>query len=424
MTLGWPEVPFNPVTAPVSQPLQPYELLAGPLGLLLLIPFVPLLRSAARARPREALLSVAFLWLFATLGPIATAVFVGGTLAGVLWVTLLGTLRRRGALGKHAMIAGVWIGLNALALPLWWQATWQWYGWLPSRFAVFHSIGFAYVLLRLIAWGVDWAKDPAQPLRLGDTLCWLFYPPSLRNGPFLLRKGFLARLDEWDLRRPVRWKAVFAHFGMALVGLAGLGACALNVPRVPDGATDFFADPASYDTNSLLRVLYLVPLMVYCFLWSYNALALALGTWIGLPLETNFHWLPTVTSVRDFWRRWNITVGAWIRDYIYIPLGGNRAFGPVVYLASFGYCGIWHGAAWGFVAWPIVPVVAMSVQRRWDAYRQRRGWDQQPPSRAWLVCCWLLTMHLGVLTLIIFSDFEHMGLRLLAELGRRVVGLG
>jgi D-alanyl-lipoteichoic acid acyltransferase DltB (MBOAT superfamily) len=335
-------------------------------------------------------------------------------------------------LGRKAMIAATWIGLNALALPLWWQATWSWYSWEPydndwlpySRLAVFHSIGFAYTLLRLIAWGVDWARNPDLPMRPSATLCWLFYPPIIRNGPFLLRDRFLERYDAWDPRAaPSRW-LVLRDLAGGFVGLTMMAIVGANLPQVPvteSGVTlpDFYAAPANYDTNTLLRAVYLIPVMVYFFLWTYNQFALAAGRWIGIEVDSNMYWLPTATSVRQFWRRWNLNVGAWIRDYVYIPLGGKRAFGPLVYLASFGYCGIWHGAAWGFVAWPLVPVVAMSVQRYWDRYREHRGWHERRSSAAWLFFSWLLTMHCGVVTVFIFSDFHHMGLRVFGELWQR-----
>jgi D-alanyl-lipoteichoic acid acyltransferase DltB (MBOAT superfamily) len=426
--IPYPEVPFNPVTA--ATPLTVAELIAAPIGLAAVLPFVPGARWLARVNRVAALLALAGLWLVLTLGPVSTAIFVGATLVASGYLCGLVALRRREWLSKRGMIAATWIGLNLLALPLWWKATWWWYSWEhrtsawpdTSRLAVFHSIGFAYVLLRLIAWGVDWAKEPRTPLRPAATLCWLFYPPIVRNGPFLLRQHFLERFDAWDPRTKVPWRRVLTDLGGGLLGAAVMVVLFQNLPKVTAGGVDFFAAPWEYDTNTLLRAVYLIPILVYFFLWTYNQFALGISRWVGIPVDSNFHWLPTATSFREFWRRWNLNVGAWIRDYIYIPLGGKHAFGPLVYLASFGYCGIWHGAAPSFLAWPLVPIVALSIQRRWDEYRRWRGWDQRPSSRLWLGFSWLLTMHCGVLTVFIFSDFEHVGLRVFGELWRRLAG--
>ncbi|MBN2445558.1 MAG: hypothetical protein JXO22_02460, partial [Phycisphaerae bacterium] len=371
-----------------------------------------------------ALLALPAAWLLLTLGPWGCAVFIGGVLAGAAWVVLLGTLRRRKILSRRQMIALVWIGLNLMILPVWWKARWWWYGWPDpdfgaSRLAALHPIGFAYVLLRLIAWGVDWAGNPGDRLRLRDTLCWLFYPPGLRNGPFMLRDAFMQRLDAWQPRNKVPWGKVLKHLGWALLGLAGLVVASNNLPKPL--AVDFFTAPEMYDTNSLLRAFYILPVVIYCFLYGYNEIALAAAHWVGISVDTNFINVPLATSPRDFWRRWNVTVGDWIRKYIYIPLGGKYAFAPLVYLISFGYCGVWHGAAWGYVGWPVIQMVALSIQRQWDRFRTWRGWRDMPPSKPWIVVCWLLTMHCQLLTVFVFADFHHMGLLLMGELWKRLL---
>ncbi len=413
-----PEVPFNPVTA--YEAIRPDELIAGPFGLLLFMPLIPLVRLAARRWPHGALLGFSLLWLIATLGPAGCAVFIGAALAGSAWVVILGHLRRRQQLGRRQMIALTWIGLHLLMLPLWWVATWSWYGWGPSRLAALHPIGLSYILLRLLAWGVDWAANPPDRLRLRDTLCWLFYPPGLRNSPFLLRASFLTRLSDWNPRAAIPATPVLKQAGWGLLGLIGLAVCMKNIPRVIAPGEDYFARPDAYDTNQLVCVAYLLPIMVYLFLWTYNQIALTASLWLGIPVDTNFQRLPLATSVREFWRRWNISVGLWVRDYIYIPLGGNRAFAPLVFLACFGYCGVWHGAAWSFVAWAVTQAAALTVQRGWDGYRKRRGWDTRPSSRAWLVCCWILTVHYQLLTVLVFADFRHFGVRLYGELWSRL----
>jgi D-alanyl-lipoteichoic acid acyltransferase DltB (MBOAT superfamily) len=420
-----PELPFNPVTT--SRLPEPQELMAGPLGLLLFLPLVPLVRWLAPRHPHLALLLPTALWLVATLNPLGALAFVGGILAGAAWIVLLGTLRNAGRLGRRPMIALVWIGLHVLVAPLWWWASWPVFGWpapdgMPVRFAPLHPVGFAYVLLRLIAWGVDWANRPGEPLRARDTLCWLFYAPGLRNGPFLLRDVFLERFAAWRPAAPVAWRPVLRHFGRALLGLTAMGLLGQAVPRIPADGADFFADPAAYSTAALLAVFYCVPVLVYFFLWTYNELAQGTALWVGIPVDANFLSVPRATSPREFWRRWNVNVGAWIRKYIYIPLGGKYAVGPFVFLAAFGYCGIWHGAAWGFVAWPLIQMVALSIQRQWDRYRTWRGWADLPPSRPWLAVCWLLTMHTQMLTVLVFSDFRYAGVRLLPELCGRLLG--
>lgn len=417
-----PQPLFNPLTAPADQLLTGWEILAGPFGLIVLIPLIPLLRLAARSHPRIALALASLIWLVATTGPLAALVLLAGCLLASAWVVVLSRLRRAGRLGPRLMIALVWLGLAALMFPLWWHARWSWYGWGDgSRMAVLHNIGVAYFFLRLIAWGVDLARNPGDSLRARETLCWLLYPPCMRLGPVLLRQTFLERFDAWQPSAPPAWKEVGQRFGLFALGVFGLAVVMRNTPLVPLGASDFFASPDEYTTGKLLRVFYLVPLQIYLMLWTYNELAAALSLWIGIRVDNNFDWLPRATSVRDFWRRWHVTVGLWLRDYIYIPLGGNRGLVPLHYAAVFGFCAVWHGASWSFLAWGASQALALTVQRWWDLLRRRLGWPDRPTSRARTLLCWLVTMHYQIATIIVFVDFEHLGWRIFGEIGRRLL---
>jgi alginate O-acetyltransferase complex protein AlgI len=407
---------FNPLTSPT--PLSLRELLAGPLGLIAFLPLVPFVVLLARRYRRGALVLGGLVWLLPTLGLPTAAVLLVGVAAGTGWIILLGTLRRRDRLGQRGMIALVWVGLHALVLPLWLYAQPAWY---PSRMAIMHNVGFAYFLLRLIAWGMEAAAVPQTPVRLADTICWLLYPPSMRLGPVLLRSDFLRRLDAWDPRQSPRWRRGARRFGLMLLGALALAIVGQQLPVPGAGRADYFAAPEAYTTGALLRVFYLVPIQIYLLLWTYNQLALALSLWVGLPVDDNFHWAPLATSVRDFWRRWHITVGAWLRDCIYIPLGGNRRHAALNVLAVFAYCGVWHGPGWSFPAWGLSQAAALTVQRAWDRLRHCEPGVRHPGSSsrraaAWTAACWLLTMHYQAATMVVFVDFEHLGWRLLREL--------
>ena len=415
---------FNAITD--SPPLSPVEILAGPFGLLVLAPLVPLIVLVARRYRRTALIAGGLLWMLVTLRPLGTVVVVGGLTVATAWILALGALRRRGWLGRGAMIGLVWVGLHALVLPLWWQA--QHTAWYPSRMQALHGIGLAYFLLRFIAWGVELANNPRLPLRLADTACWLLYAPCMRLGPLLMREEFLRRFDAWDPRCSPDWKAGAKRLALFVLGGVGLAFVARQIPHVAAGAGDFFAVPQARSTGELLRVFYLVPIQIYLILWTYNELAAALALWIGIRVDNNFDWLPRATSVRDFWRRWHITLGTWLRNYVYIPLGGNRRHVLLNYPAVFGYCGVWHGASWSFPAWGLTQALALTVQRAWDRLRERRaapllnGGIARAGRPVWIAFCWLLTMHYQLATIIVFVDFEHMGLRLLGELLHRLGG--
>jgi alginate O-acetyltransferase complex protein AlgI len=421
-----PEPLFSPYTAPPDQVLTGWEIVASPFGLgffLLLIPFV---RVAARRRPRAALIVGGLAWMAGTASPWSTLIILAGLAVAAAWLLLLTALRRRGHLGPRSMIALVWFGLCALVLPLWWHPIWDWYGWQGSRLAVLHAGGIAYFLLRFIAWGVDLAHHPTDPIRPVDTICWLLYPPCMRLGPVLRRREFLERFDAWNPAAPVPWKEILQRAGLFLIGGFFLAVVTKQLPVVSTRAPDvnFFATPEAYATGRLLRVFYLVPVQAYLLLWIYNELAACLSYWVGIRVDNNFDWLPRSVSVRDFWRRWHVTVGHWMRDYIYVPLGGGHGFPLVRLFAVFAFVAVWHGASWSFVVWGAAQALALTVQRLWDQARKRLHFRSRPAGAWWTALCWVLTMHFAVATILMFMDFEHCGWRILRELGQRLLGLG
>ncbi len=412
MTWPTPAPLFNPLVS--AEPLRPDELLAGPFGLVAFLPLVPAVLLAGRWWPRAALIIGSLAWLLPTLRPTTTFVLLAGLAAGWSWLHMLAALRRRGVLNERGVIVLVWVGLHALAFPLWWHAH---PGWYPSRLAVLHNVGFAYFLLRFVAWGMELAKDPRQPTRFLDTVCWLLYPPCMRLGPVLLREKFLTRLDAWNPRQSPAWREGAKRFGLFLLGGLVVG---LVGARILPANGDFFAQPQNYSSAELVRLCYLVPIQIYLLLWTYNQLALTIGHWLGLPVDNNFFRLPLATSVREFWHRWHITVGGWLRNYLYIPLGGSRRRATLNTILTFGYCGLWHGPSWSFLAWSLAQAGALLVQRGWDRFTPRDGAASSGfGGRTWTIVCWLLTMHFEIATILVFTDFEHLGSRIAAELWRR-----
>lgn len=422
---------FNVLTA--TRPPTGGEILAGPYGLLWFVLLIIPLRYAARAAPRAAVLCASLLWLVGTLyfasidfrprlpradwRHFETAAWtLAGLSAAVVWLMSLAALRRRGVLGKRTMIGLVWGGLHVPFLVLW-------LGWYdlhyPSRLAVLHNLGLAYLMLRLIAWGVALAENPRPTAGLVDTACWLLYPPCMRLGPVMLREIFVKRLREWSPQRSVAWREVGRRLGLFVLGGAGLALTQRLLPRVVAGSADYFTAPQSYSTAQLLAVFYVIPIHVYLLLWTYNELAAGLAAWVGVRVDDNFDWLPRATSIRDFWRRWHVTLGAWLREFMYIPLGGNRRHVALNYAIVFGYCGLWHGPSWSFLAWGLLQAAALIVQRRWDQLRRRLGWAEAGGLHPRAVLGWLITVHFAAATIVVFCDFRHLAGPLFLELLRR-----
>ena len=117
-------------------------------------------------------------------------------------------------------------------------------------------------------------------------------------------------------------------------------------------------------------------LQIYFDFSGYSDMALGLGRMFGFRLPENFNYPYAATSFTTFWRRWHITLSHWFRDYLYIPLGGNRRSSVRTFfnlVVVFSLCGLWHGANWSFLWWGWLHGFLLIVERLWVGYRVERG---------------------------------------------------
>ena len=124
---------------------------------------------------------------------------------------------------------------------------------------------------------------------------------------------------------------------------------------------------------------------IYCDFSGYTDMAIGLALMLGFKLPQNFDRPYTATSLRQFWRRWHMTLSRWLRDYLYIPLGGNRDGPAATYrnlMVTMLIGGLWHGAAWTFVIWGAIHGTALSIER---ALRTRFSSERLPPFAGWFV---------------------------------------
>src|SRR5262249_15387733 len=110
-----------------------------------------------------------------------------------------------------------------------------------------------------------------------------------------------------------------------------------------------FAHPAGFDAATHRSAVLAYARQIYCDFSGYSDLATGCALWMGFELPRNFDYPYLSESIADFWKRWHVSLGSWMRDYLYVPLGGNR-HGPARtcfnLLATLTLCGLWHGASW------------------------------------------------------------------------------
>ena len=143
-----------------------------------------------------------------------------------------------------------------------------------------------------------------------------------------------------------------------------------------------FNDPGSYRGFSVILAMVFFSIQIYCDFSGYSDIAIGTAKLLGIDLMTNFNCPYFATSIREFWSRWHISLSTWFRDYVYIPLGGNRVSVPrhqLNLMITFLTSGLWHGANWTFVIWGGLHG-AMQVVENLVWGKRPRGGDAAMPS--------------------------------------------
>ena len=240
------------------------------------------------------------------------------------------------------------MALLAWALPRWGRRGAAWYAALAVLLLAGLKIGrvpwpmgLSFVLLQGIAYGMDVTGGKTAPGTLTDTLTYLTFFPKLPAGP-------LARFDSFRESR-VRLGAENLERGMTLM-IAGLGRKLLLADNLRPLAMAAF----SGDAHPLAWALSLAGCGLYVYHDFAGATEMARGValMLGIGLPENFDRPFSALSLRDFWRRWHMSLSGFLRDYLYIPLGGSRKGMPRTLLnlmAVFLVMGLWHGFTWPFL---------------------------------------------------------------------------
>ena len=207
-------------------------------------------------------------------------------------------------------------------------------------------LGISFFTFQVVAYQVDVYRGevPAETSIARFAVFKCFFP-QLIAGPIVAAKDFLPQLRQAIAFDPARF-----HRGIWLI-LAGAALKVGVADVLAQFADEAFRAPAQLTTTSAWTGLYAYAFQLYADFWGYSTMAVGLSALFGLELPLNFDTPYRSTSLQEFWRRWHITLSGWFRDYVYIPLGGNRRRRDLNLLTTMILAGLWHGAGWNFVLW-------------------------------------------------------------------------
>ena len=192
-------------------------------------------------------------------------------------------------------------------------------------------------------------------------------------------------------------KGITEGMPRVLFGLFKKVVIADNIGSMVDA---IFGNVAGVHSLALWIAMYGFAVQIYCDFSGYCDIAIGIARMMGFKLSENFRSPYGATSVSDFWRRWHITLSTWIRDYLYIPLGGSKGTMPrriLVLTVTMGLAGLWHGASWNFVAWGLYHGILLALYHAIRAGRAGvlgRKPPEEPRSRLARAGSVALTFHL------------------------------
>lgn len=221
-----------------------------------------------------------------------------------------------------------------------------------STLNIILPIGISFYSLQGMAYTVDVYRGEIQPERnyLKFSLFLSFFP-QLLAGPIARGKNFLPQLNSlksFDLERFIlaSKRILWGFFKKIIIA-----------DRLSVIVDQIYSNPQNYDGIILLFATYLFAFQIYCDFSGYVDIALGVAKILGINLNENFNNPYKAKSMIDFWHRWHITLSGWFRDYLYIPLGGNRVVKTqwiLNILIVFIISGLWHGASWTFIIWGLL----------------------------------------------------------------------
>ena len=210
-------------------------------------------------------------------------------------------------------------------------------------------LGISFYTFHALSYLIDvYRKDVRAEKSLRDLAVYISMFPQLVAGPIIRYKTIAGELHD-----PVMSVDRFA-IGIRIF-IIGLSQKVLIANTVGLSADQIFALPPDQLSAAVAWVgIICYTLQIYYDFGGYSNMAIGLGFMIGFTFPINFNYPYVANSMTDFWRRWHITLSTWFRDYLYIPLGGNRISPARTYFnlwVVFLLCGLWHGASWNFVVW-------------------------------------------------------------------------
>lgn len=241
---------------------------------------------------------------------------------------------------------------------------WNWNQMVEGNFQpldIILPVGISFYTFQSISYVVDVYRRRITPTRRWlDYLFFLSFFPALVAGPIVRADYFLPQLKK---NREASSDEIYGGLWLLIIGIVKKAVIADYIAQYNDL---IFNDPMLYTGVQTLMGVLGYTMQIYCDFSGYSDMAIGLALIMGFKLGVNFNSPYKSRNLTEFWRRWHISLSSWLRDYVYIPLGGNRKGTVRTYVNNFLTMligGLWHGAMWKFVFWGAMHGLGLAVHK-------------------------------------------------------------
>jgi alginate O-acetyltransferase complex protein AlgI len=222
-------------------------------------------------------------------------------------------------------------------------------------------VGISFYTFEAINYIVDiYLRKTKAERDLGNFMLFILFFPHLVAGPIVRARDFLPQI-----RRRKHFSWLRAHVGAQYI-IMGLFKKMAIADRMAQFVDPIFADTTKFGSAAVWMAVIAYALQIYCDFSGYTDIAIGCAHLLGYRLAQNFDMPYLALNISEFWRRWHISLSSWLRDYLFIPLGGSRGSAWKTsrnFMITMTLGGLWHGAAWTFVVWGVLHGVYLVVHR-------------------------------------------------------------
>lgn len=269
-----------------------------------------------------------------------------------------------------------------------------------DTFGLLLPVGISFYTFQTMSYTIDIYREKHTPYdKFTDFACYAAFFPQLVAGPIVRSQHFLEQI-----KVPVSSSPYKFRLGLTLI-IYGLAKKLIIADNVAIHVNEIFTEGSNLENIALIWWGSLCfGIQIYCDFSAYTDIALGSAYLIGIKLPENFKTPYAARSPQDFWRRWHISLSTWLRDYLYIPLGGSRGGRRVLVISLMGTMllgGLWHGASWNFVLWGFMHGILLLLHRTITSTSVIKKLFELAPKIS-IFAGWIITQYFIFMTWLVF----------------------